>query len=135
MTTTLKHLDSNQVPPSTKMSVSLTISPTMQTIIVDSVPMIDPQFTSIVGIKTETVVTRLEESHATCPTYSKVITSVKTRPAATRVPVVDILAPTSHVWFSTIEVLAPTTLTKIKCILSEQTMAVDDAMFMGLAAC
>jgi hypothetical protein len=66
----------------------------------------------------------LEDSQATCPTYSEVVASGETRPPATCVAIVYIMFPASHVCFATVQVLASTTLTKIKCIFPEETSAI-----------
>jgi hypothetical protein len=73
------------------------IAPTMQTIIVDRVPIVDPQLASIIGDNAISVMACPEDSHASCPTHSEVITSGKTRPSATCVPVIYHLTPALHV--------------------------------------
>jgi hypothetical protein len=42
MTTFLKHLKLDKMPPRTKTPVGLTITPAMQPIIIDSVAIVDP---------------------------------------------------------------------------------------------
>jgi hypothetical protein len=69
-----------------------------------------------------------ENSHATSPTRGEVIASCKTRPFAACIPVIYNLAPTSHLWSTAIEVLTPTTLTKIEGVFHEQAMAIYGAM-------
>jgi hypothetical protein len=51
----------------------------------------------------------------------------KTRPSATSVAVVYHVSPPSHVWSTTIQVLASTTLAKVEGILSEEPMAISGA--------
>ena len=92
MATTLKHFESYKMPPSAKMARSLTIAPTVQAIIVDCVPVVDPQLAAIIGVNAKTVMACPEDSQATCPTHSKVITSGETRPSSTCVAVVHYLA-------------------------------------------
>merc|ERR1719199_898120 len=82
MATTLKHLESHKMPPTAEMPVGLSVAPAMQTIIVDGVPIVDPQLTAIIGDNAEPVVARPEDSQAACPTHSEVITSSKSRPLA-----------------------------------------------------
>jgi hypothetical protein len=63
------------------------------------------------------------------------ITSGKTRPSATSVPVVNVVTPTSHIWSTSTQVWTPTTLTEVEGILPEKTMAVDDSMTWGFPTC
>jgi hypothetical protein len=56
------------------------------------------------------------------------IASVETRPPATRISVVHHLAPASHVRLATIQVVATTTLTKVKSILPEEAMSINGTM-------
>jgi len=42
MTAAFKHLEFHKMPPSTKTLVGLTITPAMQPIIIDGVPIVDP---------------------------------------------------------------------------------------------
>jgi hypothetical protein len=48
MTTALKHFKSYQTPSSTHMLSCLSIAPPMQAIVVDCVPVVDPQLAAIV---------------------------------------------------------------------------------------
>ena len=48
MTTTLKHFELYMMPPGTLVLVGLPIAPTMQAIVVDCVPIIDPQLAAII---------------------------------------------------------------------------------------
>ena len=92
MATTLKHFKSDKTPRSTKMPVGLSIAPAVQAIVVDSVPIVNPQFASIVGVNAEAVVASLMDSHAACPTHSKVVTPTETGPIAICVAIVYHLA-------------------------------------------
>jgi len=78
ITTTFKHFESHQMPTTTKFPVALSITPAMQTIIVDCVAMVNPQLTAIIGENTEPVVARPEDSQTACPTHSEVICACKT---------------------------------------------------------
>jgi hypothetical protein len=124
MTTALEHLKSNQLPPTTQISIGLPIAPAVQPIIVNCVSIVDPELASIIRNDAESVVTPPEDSHASRPTNCKLITSSKTWPLATSVPVVYSMSPTSHVRPSAVQIGAPTTLTKVVNILPEQTVAV-----------
>jgi hypothetical protein len=97
VTTTLKHLKSDQGPPSTHMRPGLSIAPAMQAIVVDCVPVVDPQLASIIRDNAKIIMACLENSHAACPAHSKVIASGKTRPSATCVPIVDSVPPSGNV--------------------------------------
>ena len=48
MTTTFKHLKSHNTPPCTKVPSGVSATPSVQAIIVDCVPIVNPQFASIV---------------------------------------------------------------------------------------
>jgi hypothetical protein len=135
MTPTLKHLESHKTPTATKTPGGLPIAPTMQTIVVDGVSIVDPQLTPVVRVNAETVVASPEDSHAACPTNSKVIATGKTRPSATCIAIIHVVLPTSHIRSTIVQVLAPPALTKVKHVLPEETMAVSDTSSMLLAFC
>jgi len=128
VTTTLKHLQFHHVPAGTKLPGGLPIPPAMQAIVVDRVSIVDPELAAIIREDTEAVMTCPEDSHSACPTHSEVITSTETAPFLTCVAIVHIMAPTSHVWLATVQVLAPTSLTKVEGVLHEETVAVSGAM-------
>jgi hypothetical protein len=96
----------------------------MQTIVVNRVPIVEPQFAPIIGINLEVVMAGPENSHASCPAHCKVVTSMKARPIPTRVSVVDDVTPTSHVCPSVIQICTSTTLIEVESVLHEETMAV-----------
>ena len=48
MTTALKHFEFYMMPPGTLMLGGLPIAPTMQAIVVDCVPIVDPQLAAII---------------------------------------------------------------------------------------
>ena len=88
MASALEHFKSNKTPSSSKISVSLSIAPAVQAIVVNRVAIVHPQFASIVGVNAEAVVARSEDSHAACPTHSKVVTATETGPIAICVAIV-----------------------------------------------
>jgi hypothetical protein len=124
MTTTLEHFEPGEMPPATKMFGGLTIAPAMAAIIVNCVPIVDPQVAAIIRDNAETVVTSPVDPHAACPAHSEVIASVETRPFATCIAVVHIVFPTSHVRSPTVQVLAMAPLSKVERIFHEETMAI-----------
>jgi hypothetical protein len=72
----------------------------MQAIIVNRVPIVDPQLAPIIRDNTEMVMTCLEDSQTPCPTNCKVIASREPGPFATSVAIVHIMFPASHVRFA-----------------------------------
>jgi len=116
------------MPPATKTLRDLPIAPTVQAIIVDRVPVIDPKLAAIIGDNAESVIACLENAQAACPTHSKVIASGKPRPSATRVAIVHHVLPTSHIWLAAVQVLATATLTKEVSVFSEEAMAISGTM-------
>jgi hypothetical protein len=62
MTTTLKHLKPHKMPSSTLMLGGLAVAPSMQTVIVDGVPVVDPQLAAIIRDNTESVMASPEDS-------------------------------------------------------------------------
>jgi hypothetical protein len=78
MTAAFEHLKSHQAPSGVNMPPGLTIAPTMQTIVVDCVSVVNPKLASIIRDEAEVVTTCSEDSHAACPTHGKVIASSKT---------------------------------------------------------
>jgi hypothetical protein len=75
MATTFKHLKLHEMPSSTLMSVCLSVAPAMQSIIVDRVPVVNPQLAPIIRNDTESIQTSSEDPHAGCPTHSEMIAS------------------------------------------------------------
>jgi hypothetical protein len=96
----------------------------VQSIIVDSVTIINPQFASIIRDNAKAVIAGLEEPRAGSPAHSKVITSGKARPSSPCVPVVHKMTPTSHVWLAALQKWASTTLTRVEGILPEEAMSI-----------
>ena len=92
MTTTLKHLESDQRPPSTHMRSGLSVAPTVQAIVVNRVPVVDPQLAPIIRDDAKMVMACPENSQAACPTNGEVIASGEARPSATCVAIVHNLA-------------------------------------------
>ena len=60
----------------------------MQAIIVDCIPIVDPQLAPVIGDDAETVIASPSDFQAACPTYGKVIASSKTTPFAVCVAIV-----------------------------------------------
>jgi hypothetical protein len=54
-TTTFEKFHSHNMPPTVKTSARLPIAPTMQTIVVNSVPIVDPQFATIIRYDSELI--------------------------------------------------------------------------------
>ena len=88
MATTLKHFKSDKTPWSTKMPGGLAIAPAVQTVVVDRVAIVNPQFASIIRVNAEAVMAGPMHSDAACPTHSKVVTATETGPIAICVAVV-----------------------------------------------
>jgi hypothetical protein len=99
-------------------------APTVQAVIVNCVPIVNPQLASIIGDKLKVVMARPEDSQAASPAHSEVIASSEPRPRATCVAIVHSMFPTGHVWSAPIQILAPTTLTKVESILPEEPGAI-----------
>jgi hypothetical protein len=89
VTTMFEHLNSHPAPPTVNMPRSLPIAPTVQPVIVNCVPVVNPQLTSIIRYDAPSVMARSEDSHVRCPTHSEMISSAETRPIATSISVVD----------------------------------------------
>jgi hypothetical protein len=128
MSTFFKHLEPHETPPGTDVPSGCSTAPSMQAIIVNCVSIVNPQLAPIIGYELEMVMACVEYSHAASPTYSKVIAPMEARPFGTCVAIVHIVAPPSHVRLATIQILAPTTLTKVERILHEETSAISGAM-------
>ena len=88
MTTLLKHLKSDEMPPCAHMPSGLPIAPTMQAIVVDGVPIVNPQLAAVIGDNAEAVMACPEDSQAASPPYSKLIATMEPRPSSTCVSVV-----------------------------------------------
>ena len=67
---------------------ALAIAPAMQAIVVNGIPVVDPQLASIIGDDAEPVVAVLADSQDACPTDGEVIASDKALPFAVRVAIV-----------------------------------------------
>jgi hypothetical protein len=89
----------------------------MQAIIVDRVPIVDPQLATIIRNDAEAVLACPPDAQNTCPTHGKVITSGETLPFAVCVAIIDNPDSTSHVRSATFQILASTALSKVKDIL------------------
>jgi len=73
MTTLFKHLKPHKVPSTTLMLGGLAVAPAMQTIIVDRVPIVDPQLAAIIRDNAEAIMAGPEDSQSACPTHCEVI--------------------------------------------------------------
>jgi hypothetical protein len=113
MTTTLKHLNSYCVYTSTKIFEGFPVAPTMQSVVIDRVPIADPQLAAIIGDDAETVVTAPADPQSACPADGEVIASDKASPFAIRIAIVHNLHFASHLGFVGIQVLASTTLSEV----------------------
>jgi hypothetical protein len=128
MPTALKHLKFHKMPPSALMFRGLAIAPTMQAIIVDCVSIVNPQFAPIVRNDAKAIMACPEDSHAACPSCSKVVASFESRPFLACVAIVNSPTPSSHVWSATVQVRAPTTLTEVVDVLSEKPSTISSTM-------
>jgi hypothetical protein len=135
MTTTLEHLKSDKMPASAKFPVGLPVTPTMQAVIVDCVPVVNPQLAAIIRNDAEPVVASLEDSHAGCPTHCEVIATSKTRPSATCVAIVHCLAPACHVRAATAKILTTTALTEVEDVLPEDAATISGWRSSTASAC
>jgi len=129
MTTTLKHFKSHKMPPCANVPFDVASTPSVQAIVVNCISIVKPQLASIVRNNLQVVMACPEDSHAACPAHSELIASGKPGPLGTCVTIVHDVSPASHVWFATIQVLAPTTLTKVEGVLHEETSAVRGFIF------
>jgi hypothetical protein len=124
MTTSLKHLKSHEPPPSTHMRSGLSIAPAMQAIIVNCVPVVNPQLAPIIGNKAKVIMACFEDSQASRPTNSEVVPDAIARPIATCVTIVHIVFPPSEVRPATFQVLTTTSLAKVKGVFHEEAMTI-----------
>merc|ERR1719472_631416 len=128
MATMFKHLEPYEMPPCANVPSGVTGAPSVQAIVVDRVSVVEPEVASIIRDNLEVVMTCPENSHAACPTHSKVIVSVKPWPPSTCVAIVHSMSPTRHVRPATIQVLAMASLTEIESVLHKETMPICDSM-------
>jgi hypothetical protein len=119
MTSMLKHFNPYEAPSRPQVPRTLSIAPTVQTVIVDRVAVVNPQFTPVIRDKAESEMPSPEDSHSSRPTHSEMIPPSEARPISTSVPIVDHMAPTIQIRLPTTQVRAPTTLSEIEAILPE----------------
>jgi hypothetical protein len=112
-------LQPQKMPSMALMPGRLAIAPTMQTIIVDRVPIVNPQLATVIRNNAESVMSRPPDPRASCPAYCKMIASAETWPIATCVAVIHHMTPTSHVRPATIQVLTPASLPEVESVLHE----------------
>ena len=89
MTTTLEELKSHETPSTTNVPSGHSSTPAVQAIIVNGVPIVDPQLASVIRDELEVVTAAPEDSQAASPTHCKVIATSETRPFATCVAIVN----------------------------------------------
>jgi hypothetical protein len=123
MASTLKHFKPHSVSPRAKMLDGLTIAPTVQAIVVDCIPIVYPQLTSIIRDNAETVITSFANSQGAHPAHSKMVTSGEALPFAVRVSIIHDCNSARHVWSATLQVLASVTLTKVVHLFPESRPA------------
>jgi hypothetical protein len=128
MATMLKHLKPYEMPPCTNVPSGMPGAPSVQSIVIDRVSVVEPEVAAIIRDNLEVVVACFENSHAACPTHSEVIASVEPWPPSTRVAIVHGMSPSCHVWLATIQVLAIASLTEVESVLPEESSAVCDLM-------
>jgi hypothetical protein len=136
MTAAFEHLKPHKMPATSDVPVGLAIAPSMTAIVIDRVCIVDPKIAAIIRDDAETIMASPVEPHAACPTHSKVITSMETRPLTASVPIVHIMFPASMVRAATIQVLAMAPLTKVEYIFHKESMAISDAIgIVATATC
>ena len=91
MATTLEHFKSDKMPTSSNIPSGHSTTPTVQTVVVNGVAIVNPQLAPIIGDDLEVVAACLEDSHATCPAYSEVIAPSEAGPPASCVTIVHVL--------------------------------------------
>jgi hypothetical protein len=137
MTTTFKELKPHETPPATNIPPGHSTAPSVQSIVVNGVSVVDPQLASIIGNELEMVPASPEDSQAACPTNSEVITPSEARPCSACVAIVHSAFPARMRGSASIEVLAAPSLTKVINVFPEKTSTVNggSATPRLLAAC
>jgi hypothetical protein len=97
MTTVFKHFEPHHAPSVVQKSSSLSVAPTMQTIVVNRVPIVNPQVASVIGNNAETVMASPIDSRTASPADSEMIIAMETWPPVMGIAVVHIMLPASHV--------------------------------------
>ena len=92
MTTTLEELKPHETPSTTNVPSGHSSTPAMQAIVVNGVPIVDPQLASIIRDELEVVTAAPEDSQPTSPSHCKVVSTSESRPPATCVAVVHHLS-------------------------------------------
>jgi len=128
MASTFEELHPEQVPSSPDVPIGFAIPPAVAPIIVDGVPVVDPQLGTIIGNEREPVMACSEEPDTAGPAHSKVVGTSESRPAATCVAVVDVVPPPRHVRPPVSQILHMAALAEIEDVLPEQAMAVYDSV-------
>jgi hypothetical protein len=117
MASTLEHLKPHSMFSGTEMLNSLPIAPAMQAIIVDSIPVVDPQLASIIGDNAESVMACSTNRRGTDPADCKMIAPPKATPLATCVAIVHYLDSASHVGSAAGQVLTAAALAEVERML------------------
>jgi hypothetical protein len=134
ITTTLKHLKSYETPSTTNMPSGRSTAPTVQAIIVNGVPIVNPQLAAIIRNKLEVVMACPEDSQAASPSHCEVIPATIARPIAAGITIVHIVFPTGKVGAATVQVLTTTSLAKEESIFHEEARAICNRVVGAVAS-
>ena len=74
------------------MLYCLTVAPAMQAIIVDCIPVVDPQLAAVIGDDAEAIMACSANLQFSCPTHSEVVASSEPTPFPVCVAIVHHLA-------------------------------------------
>merc|ERR1712054_360841 len=128
MATMFEELHPEQAPSCMNVPRGFAIPPAVAPIIVDGVPVVDPQLGTVIGNEREPVTASAVEPDTAGPAHSKVVGTRESRPPATCVAVVDVVPPPRHVRPPVGKMWHTAALTEIEGILPEQAMAVYDSV-------
>merc|ERR1719478_1151843 len=87
----VRHLDHDPSCPDVPRGFA--IAPAVEPIIVDGVPIVDPQLGSVIGNEREPVMACPEDAATAGPAHSEVVATMESRPGAASVAVVDVMLP------------------------------------------
>merc|ERR1719183_1939191 len=96
MTTTFEHLRPHQPPATVHEPATLPTAPAMEAVVVDGVPVVDPQLGTIVGADHKRVPAPVVDANTASPAHGEVVGTFESRPFATCVAVVDVVSPPRH---------------------------------------
>merc|ERR1719424_1929475 len=108
-------------------------APAVQAIIVNGVPIVNPQLAAIIRNKLEVVMARPEDSQAAGPSHCEVIPATIARPIAAGITIVHIVFPTRKVRPATFQVLTTTSLAKVESIFHEEASAISNRIVGPMA--